>query len=484
MVPAYQAAPERWSGVTHEDIRDAIISLVHLLQATTQKLERHEMRERQLGDQLKKALGGLDSRERAQDSAISNMAAILNRIDDRVKKIEVQMQQQDERQKGSYAIDTVPLQSWMSNVEVMLNKQSPATELMLSKDQLEKMESLVNSKIDSLTSAVERLEAQSIQSKSELPTVVMIDGLHNKVDNQFAIQEKWHHTVKSDLEELKRISADHSNNPQGDNYTMQELSKIRYSLEYLSTDKLMNIDVKLQEIIRAANQFPTVKKNIEELRDSMAGSFADVKNSQEELTNDVQSLSKVEQVLIQTADNVLDTRRRVEYGVQEILLGVGELVKSQGKELNDTVNNRFNDISQTILENQNGGLSNLSSKIEMEISQVWRQIGIMYKQLTDSASALDKLQKQTEQYVNGSLSTMDSMDGRVGEITGRVSDVKENLNYLMGRLLLVTQEFNQTKGDLATAFENLRKTFKKVRQDAQEIGPGPNPIEEQDDNKL
>lgn len=83
----------------------------------------------------------------------------------------------------------------------------------------------------------------------------------------------------------------------------------------------------------------------------------------------------MEEVLIQTADNVLDTKRRIEYGVHQILLETGDLIKSQSKELNETVNSRFDIISQTILDNQNGGLTNLSSKIETEISQVWRQIG-------------------------------------------------------------------------------------------------------------
>lgn len=83
----------------------------------------------------------------------------------------------------------------------------------------------------------------------------------------------------------------------------------------------------------------------------------------------------MEEVLIQTADNVLDTKRRIEYGVHQILLEVGELIKSQSKDLNATVNSRFDNISATILENQNGGLTNLSTKIETEISQVWRQIG-------------------------------------------------------------------------------------------------------------
>ncbi|XP_014282898.1 CAP-Gly domain-containing linker protein 1 [Halyomorpha halys] len=475
----------RRSAVTHEDIRDAIISLVHLLQATTQKLERHELRERQLGDQLKKALGGLDSRERSQDSAIAAVNAGLARVEEKLTKIQGELDQKNEREKGSYVIDTVPLQSWMSNVEGMLNKQAPSTDPVVSKDQLEKMESTVNDKIDILSSIVGRIETQLLDSLTQLQSAVSNDGLYSKLESQLGVQEKWHNTVVGKLDHLESTSEVllSSSNKETDNYTKEELAKIKNGIEYLGSDKLMNIDAKLQEIMRSTNQLQNVYKTTQDLKDSFKEYFSQAKNSQDELSSDVKSLTKAEQVLIQTADNVLDTRKRVEYGVQEILLGIGELVKTETKELNSTVNNRFNDISETILENQNGGVFNLSSKIDHEISQVWRQIGIMYQQLTNSANALSKLQLQTEQYLNGSLNTMDSMDGRVVEITGRVSDVKENLNYLMGRLLLVTQEFNQTKGDLATAFENLRNTFKSVRQDVKDLGSGPIPIEDED-NKL
>ena len=85
----------------------------------------------------------------------------------------------------------------------------------------------------------------------------------------------------------------------------------------------------------------------------------------------------------------------------------------QSIDLNETLNARFDDISTDILSHQTENLGNLSTKIETEISQVWRQIGIMYEQLTASKSMLDRLQQQTEIYVNGSLQTMDGMEGKV-----------------------------------------------------------------------
>lgn len=109
-------------------------------------------------------------------------------------------------------------------------------------------------------------------------------------------------------------------------------------------------------------------------------------------------------------------------------------------------------------------MANISAKIETEISQVWRQIGIMYQELTASKDSLDKLQQQTEMYVNGTITTMDSMQGKVTLITGRMAEVDENLNYLLGRLSLVTHEFGQIKTGLSAALESIRNSFKAVQE--------------------
>lgn len=70
-------------------------------------------------------------------------------------------------------------------------------------------------------------------------------------------------------------------------------------------------------------------------------------------------------------------------------------------------------MNETIAMNHNGALANLTSKIETEMSQVWRQIGIMNQEVSSSKMALNRLQEQTEAYVNGTFTTMDSMEGKV-----------------------------------------------------------------------
>lgn len=52
---------------------------------------------------------------------------------------------------------------------------------------------------------------------------------------------------------------------------------------------------------------------------------------------------------------------------------------------------------------------------------------------------------------------------QVLQITGRMGDIDSNLNYLLGRLSLVTQEFNQIKSGLGDALDKIRTSFQLVQ---------------------
>merc|ERR1719397_954853 len=70
-----------------------------------------------------------------------------------------------------------------------------------------------------------------------------------------------------------------------------------------------------------------------ELRDivvesgSMAESlFERVDSGYQELEEEIKGLANVEQVLLDTADSVMDTKRKIEFGVQQIIFKVSELI--------------------------------------------------------------------------------------------------------------------------------------------------------------
>jgi len=60
-----------------------------------------------------------------------------------------------------------------------------------------------------------------------------------------------------------------------------------------------------------------------------------------------------------------------------------------------------------------------------------------------------------------------------------MTEVDENLNYLLGRLSLVTQEFNQIKTGLGNALDNIKASFTVVQEKALDLThPGPHPLPE------
>lgn len=66
-------------------------------------------------------------------------------------------------------------------------------------------------------------------------------------------------------------------------------------------------------------------------------------------------------------------------------------------------------------------------------------------------------------------------------ITSRMTEVDENLNFLLGRLSLVTSEYNQIKSGLAGALDDIRDSFLQVQSKLKDVGPGPRPIKEDKD---
>lgn len=65
---------------------------------------------------------------------------------------------------------------------------------------------------------------------------------------------------------------------------------------------------------------------------------------------------------------------------------------------------------------------------------------------------------------------------QVGQITGRMAEVDDNLNYLLGRLSLVTQEFNLIKKGLGSALDEIKASFMEVQKKVKDSGPGPHNI--------
>ncbi|XP_011338102.1 paramyosin isoform X2 [Ooceraea biroi] len=498
--------------ITHEDIKDAMLSLVHMMRENTEKLERHEARERQLGEQLKKTINVLTKRV----FAVDGLKLQLTKLDERIAGIENLIAQRDEReriqmQKTADSLEDLEnrLEGWLTDIENKVAEVNSRPEATPAQDNgLTDLLGKLNSTETNLMGEIARLKddmhnnAARMKEKESGSLMDKTHVIHSEVQDVAARIGD----IEISLEKIKQMTQSVQDRSQWTDLApsfdehIRTLVRVQELVEDTS-DKLRELpkvkemqtmhnetQTMLQETkhalkdILTRNMDDTENKIAEanmETKDSVTALRMDLANNAERVKQGLQNLEKGQSVMVSMADHVLDTKKRVEYGVHQILLEVGDLVRAQSNNINSTLNQRFDGISNDIMDNQNGALANLTTKMEQEMNKVWRQINVMYQQMTESARALDKLHQQNEAYVNGTTSTMGGMESKVGEITKRMVEVDDNLNYLLGRLSLVTQEFNQIKIGLGTALDNIKASFKVVQEKALDLPhPGPHPLPE------
>ncbi|XP_063701632.1 uncharacterized protein LOC134831751 [Culicoides brevitarsis] len=475
--------------VSNSEIRDTILSLVQSYSLLDNKLERHEQRERALGELVKKALLTLQKNQRMFEP----MKGTFTRLDERVSQIETMLLTQEENSKN----DQEKLREALEGILAFMNNNGRGgIEGSSTAD-----ESEVIKKIDELSENVRGLritlaEMRAERSFAEENSKQLVNKAEKLVESRLASTDEVISKLEDKLSNFYVTSPNGNGKASSDFENMEStLAKINEKLDMvidkefihgLANDTLEAItDMRLEVLtasdksfVKNGNRFKSIETKLDEIVKHIDDSsvtaesfYSKFDKENELLKEEIANLSKLEKVMVQTGENVLDVKRRVEFGVHQILLEVNDLIKENSNDLGANISKRFDEIDGTIM-------ANISSKIETEISQVWRQIGIMYQEISSSKVALDKLQQQTELYVNGTITTMDSMQGKVTLITGRMSEVDDNLNYLLGRLSLVTQEFGLIKTGLGDALQSIRNSFKAVQEQVQDKGPGPHNIPE------
>lgn len=215
---------------------------------------------------------------------------------------------------------------------------------MSTKEILEQTEKLLGSKLGVADEVMEKLEEKLVNfyvtsASTQSPTA------SNHAD--------WEHLVTEALADIRTRVYDM--NPPAkeslDKKFVQDLSK-----ETLDAIQ----DMKLEVLEASDKSFTKTATRIKETHDEIQSSVADVLKTlsetttsaesffeefgkrQETLQADVAALAKIDKMLLQTADSVLDTKRKVELGVHQIAQQVGEIVANSNGDLNDTLTKRFN----------------------------------------------------------------------------------------------------------------------------------------------
>ncbi|CAG9817638.1 unnamed protein product [Phaedon cochleariae] len=439
------------AGVTNEDIRIAILQIVNVVRSTDDKLERHEYRDRVVGEQLKKGMINIDKRIKMLDP----VKGTVSRLDERLAAVETILMQKNEREKMQLQRTYEAVLDIQRNLPVIMEQlkndivskiasQEPPAQIMepvMSKKDFEKMEKDVLEKMDKVTSTVKKMESELNKIREDNTNLNDINNkssenldkvkrhldtseqLLAKYENKLAEynnkipeiplpnykeQDEWRNNflialdsqksqVKEVLSDVKNVRSKLNDLPQSydlnalQNVTLEKLQEIKSEIAAHPniTSTLITNAVRDINANSDANQVEAMK-NVNELSEitaTMADSFA---TNYGKILNEIQALSKVNQVMVQTADSILDTKRRVEYGVHQILAEVASQIKDSTKDINQAVSDRFDLFESSMFDGESGAISNITTKIGEDIHQVWRQIGIMHQQMTTFVSVAEK----------------------------------------------------------------------------------------------
>lgn len=408
---------------SNEQLRDGLLSLVHSYSQLENKLDRHEQRERALGEIIKRGLQTLQKGQKIFEPTRGTLA----RLDERINQIETLLLGQDEKineqqtklnkiieslekpSKSSGDADKLTeLSNQVEDLSVNVKELRGALDSLTTKHDLDVQNSQsalsnvgqnISRKLDSNAEAIAKIQ-NSLQDGTSLP-----DGSIDKITKELQ-------AITTNLGSCGGRSGGEAVDKEFitslNNQTLEAISEMRHEVLTASDKNFLKTTTKVAEAVAAleSNVNDLLKNTGESSCDGIPNALADVKAN-------IHELHKLEQMLAQMGDNVLSVKRGMEFNVLTITSEVNDAIKDNSKILSETIHNQFVAINETILSNHNGAMANLTAKIETEISQVWRQIGIMYQEVSSSRDALNKLQELTETYVNGTSVTMDSMEGKV-----------------------------------------------------------------------
>jgi len=204
--------------------------------------------------------------------------------------------------------------------------------------------------------------------------------------------------------------------------------------------------------------------------------FASTNESNAKLNEGLEALSKFNNIMMTNSQVVLDTQRKVDFGTLNVVQRVGKLLEEEMAKLSELLKERFASLDGTVVNTQQEANKNISALLETELNQVWHRIEIMAGEISQSREMLGVIQSASDGYINSTLATMMGLGSKVQETKKHMIDMDENLNFLLGKLALMSSEFANIKKGLAESLEDLRNSF-HVLHERMPTGPGPHNID-------
>ena len=113
-------------------------------------------------------------------------------------------------------------------------------------------------------------------------------------------------------------------------------------VDLLKSDNTQVFDDKLskvQEILKSGQRH--LEGKVKEAENAVGSLFTKMESGYDHLSKELKGLANVESVLLDTGDSVLDTKRRLEYGVQQIMGEINNQLKEYTSSLNNSLQHRY-----------------------------------------------------------------------------------------------------------------------------------------------
>ncbi|EDX03305.1 uncharacterized protein LOC6730541 [Drosophila simulans] len=519
LVALAQWQPIAAGPVSNEELRGTIQSLIYSYNQLDNKLERHEHRERALGELLKKALQSLQKGQKS----LEPINGIFGRLDERVSQIETMLITQEEKynsQSDRFNQATEHMFKWMRENDECFKRPPVSANLIappaapappaIPKEFLEDQKRL-NAKlleeIQKLSASVAALKESSQKAADQ--TQKRLEGLPKAPELLSQIEAKLQEHAASvttaappknaefEAQLLERLTSlggkvsALSETVQRPAAPLDLSEKDRAYIQELNNDTLNALAqlksessvVQKSAATEATERLQQAEANIQaDVRQLSADvgilnkHFASTNESNAKLNEGLEALGKFNNIMMTNSEVVLDTQRKVDFGTLNVVQRVGKLLADEMATLSGLLKERFSSLDGAVVSIQQEANKNISGLLETELNQVWHRIEIMAGEISQSRLMLGDIQSASDGYNNSTLITMMGLGSRVEETKKHMIDMDENLNYLLGKLSLMSTEFASIKKGLADSLEDLRNSFHGLHE-RMPTGPGPHNID-------